>query len=165
MNTELKATIFNMARIIPDLLRMISPLIEVSYDIQETEGNIDIKRSSASETGVWQSSLSVNDVTKGYHTEHDVTYITIKIPTQEKKSTERKYHFVFKVQNKYNISIPLIEGKIILFSGKLLTHRQTCNVFEAIDDELFISFSSYDNKKITIISGSHLFAVGLIKLN
>ena len=52
MNTEWKSAIFNMKRIIPDLSRMISPVTEVVYDIQATEGNIDIKRSSSSEAGV-----------------------------------------------------------------------------------------------------------------
>ena len=148
MNTELQATILNMKRILAGIPKMIAPVIQVAYDIQSTEGNIDIEKTSASHVGVWQSSLSVNAVTKGFHTEHDVTYTTINIPSQEKKSAERKYHFIFKIQNKLNISLPLIEGTTILFSGKLLTHRQTCNVFECTDDELFFNFASYGNKKL-----------------
>ena len=148
MNTELQAAILNMKRILVCIPKIIAPVIEVAYDIQATEGNIDIEKTSASHAGVWQSSLSVNAVTKGFHTEHDVTYTTINVPSQEKKSTERKYHFIFKIQNKLNISLPLIEGTTILFSGKLLTHRQTCNVFECTDDELFFNFTSYGNKRL-----------------
>ena len=46
------------------------------------------------------------------------------------------------------MSLPLIAGTALLFSGKLLTHRQTCNVHEATNDELFINFASYGCKRL-----------------
>ena len=36
----------------------------------------------------------------------------------------------------------------ILFSGKMLTHRQSCNTFETRYDQLFLNFASYGNKKL-----------------
>ena len=49
---------------------------------------------NASDAGVWQSSLCVNAVTKGWHTENDVTYTIISVPIQEVKSKDRDYHFL-----------------------------------------------------------------------
>lgn len=48
MNTELQAAILNMKRILAGIQRMIAPVIEVAYDIQATEGNIDVLRFQSS---------------------------------------------------------------------------------------------------------------------
>ena len=39
-------------------------------------------------------------------------------------------------------------GTTITFSGKLLAHRQSSNVFDDLDDDLFFNFGSYGNKKL-----------------
>ena len=52
MNTELQAAILNMKRILAGIPKMIAPVIEVAYDIQATEGNIDIEKITASQAGV-----------------------------------------------------------------------------------------------------------------
>ena len=137
-----------MNRIISTLSTVITPVIKVAYDLQSTESDINIKKTSGSDVVICQSSLSVNAVTKEQHTEDNVTYTTISVPMQDTKSADRKYYFIFKLKNKYNVSVPLNEGTTILFSSKLLTHRQTCNGCEATDDELSFNFACYGNKKL-----------------
>ena len=58
------------------------------------------------------------------HTEDDVTYSTISVPLQEVQSADRNYHFMFQLNHKNVMSLPLVEGTTLIFSGKLLTHRQ-----------------------------------------
>ena len=44
---------------------------------------------------------------------------------------------MFQLNHKYIVSLPLIERTTLFLSDKLLTHRQSCNVFESTDEELF----------------------------
>jgi len=148
MNTELISSIKKMKKILSILPSVVAPVIRVAHELQSTVGDINIQKPYGANVGVWQSSLSVNAVTKGMHTEDDVTYSTISVPLQEVQSTERKYHFMFQLNHKNIMSLPLIEGTTLLFLGKLLTHRQSCNAFESTDDELFFNFASYGNKKL-----------------
>ena len=86
--------------------------------------------------------------TEELHTEDDVTYTVIDVPLQGKSKTGTKYHFLFQFNNKYNLSLPMTPGTSIIFSGKLLSHRQSCNVYKPTDDELFFNFGAYGNKKL-----------------
>ena len=95
--------------------------------------------------GIRQSSLSVNVVTEGMYTEDNVIYSTISVPLQQIQSTDRNYHFMFQLNL---VILPLLEGTTLLFSGKLLIDRQSCNTFESTDEELFFNFASYRNKKL-----------------
>ena len=148
MNTELKSSIFRMKNVIRDIDKMVAPVMKIAYDLQAKQGDIGIKKMNASDAGVWQSSLCVNAITKGWHTENDVTYTIISVPFQEVTSKDRDYHFLFKLQSKYTLSVPLKEGTTVLFLGKMLTHRQSCNALHADDDQLFFNFASYGNKKM-----------------
>ena len=108
----------------------------------------NITQPYGSNVGVWQPSLCINALTKYMHTEDDVTCTTISIPLQKYHSADRQFHFMYQSGHKCIVSLPLIAGTTVLFSGKLLTHRQTCNVHEATDDELFIIFASYGHKRL-----------------
>ena len=82
------------------------------------------------------------------HTEDDVTYTTTRNPIRKIASDDNKYHFMFQLNHKYNLSLPLLEGTTLLFSSRFLTHRQSCTAFVAIDDMLFFSYASYANEKL-----------------
>ena len=69
------------------------------------------------------------------HIGDDVTYTTISVPKEDFYSKGRQFHFMYQFGHKCNVSLPLIAGTALLFSGKLLTHRQTCNVHETTNDE------------------------------
>ena len=55
---------------------------------------------------------------------------------------------LFKVQDKQNVSVILIEDISFVFSGKLLTHPQPCNHRSSTKDELFINFASYGTQHL-----------------
>ena len=112
-------------------------------------GDINLKETGSYEDGLWQSSISVNARTNEFHTENDSTYTVITIPKQEaNEKAEADYAFFFKVQDKHNVSIKLSEGLTFVFSGKLLTHRQSCNKESSIENELFINFASYGTQRL-----------------
>ena len=135
-------------KVFNNMHRMITPVMCVAHSMQSNTGDIGLKQTSASDVGVWQSSLCINAVTKGWHTEDDVTYTIITVPNQMERNLDIKYHFLFKLQGKYTLSVPLNEGTTVLFSGKMLTHRQSSNVFETTYDDTFFNFASYGNKKM-----------------
>ena len=168
VNTELQSSILKISKILPSMRNVIAPVIQVAHDVQSNSTNINITERYGSNVGIWQSSVSVNAVTKDLHTADDVTYTTITVPRQKSKNIDRHFHFIFQFGNKCNVSLPLITGTTLLFSGKLLTHRQTCNVHEATNDELFINFSSYgcsDAKGYTVTSASLSYAMLLQRNN
>ena len=140
INTELQSSILKIGKILPSLPNVIAAVIGVAHQLQLSTNDINITKRYGSNVGIWQSSLSINAVTKEMHTEDDVTYTTISVPRQEFDSKDRKFHFMYQFSQKCNVSLPLIAGTTLLFSGKLITHRQTCNVHEATNDELFINF-------------------------
>ena len=148
MMRELKNTINQMSNKLPFLSSIIAPVIGVAFKMQAQKGNIKIDKTSASDLGIWQSTLSVNAVTEELHTEDDVTYTVIDVPLQKKSTTDIKYHFLFYINKNINLSLPMNPGTSIVFSGKLLTHRQSCNVYKATEDELFFNFGAYGNKKL-----------------
>lgn len=55
--------------------------------------------------------ILVNEKTNEFHKENDSIYTVISNPIQERRSqSEYSYSFVFKAEDKYYISIRLIEG-------------------------------------------------------
>ena len=148
MLRELKNTICQMNNKLPFLSSIIAPVVGVAFNMQAEKGDIKIDETSASNLGIWQSTLSVNAVTEELHTEDDVTYTVIDVPLQKRSQTDIKYHFLFYINKKINLSLPMNPGTSIVFSGKLLTHRQSCNVYKATEDELFFNFGAYGNKKL-----------------
>ena len=109
-----------MSNKLPFLSTIIAPVIDVAFNIQAQMGDIKIEETSASNLGIWKSTLAVNAVTKELHTEDDVTYTVIDVPLQKKSPTDIKYHFLFHINNKINLSLPMNPGTSIVFSGKLL---------------------------------------------
>ena len=149
MSMEINQGVKNLMRILPVIPKVISPIIHTAYGFcQSTSGNINIKETGTSEYGMWQSSICVNPVTHELHVEEDVTYSILYVPSQEKVSKKRKYHFMIQLKDKLNISIPMVRGTSIMFSSQLLAHRQSCNIVDPSFDELHINFSSYGNKRL-----------------
>ena len=144
-SAELHAAIKNAGQILPVLPSVIAPIINVAHDLQCTDGDINL---TEIHVGTWQQYVYVNAVSRGVYIEKDVTYTVINVPTQQMGGSDIKYHFRFKLRKGYNVSIPLTYGVSITFLGKLLKHRQSCNVVESTDDKLFINFVSYGNKRL-----------------
>ena len=138
---------------------IVAPVIHVAHELQSTVGDIIIEKPYVANVGIWQISLTVNTETKDMHPEDDVTYTTISVPLQQIPSADRMYYCMFQLNHRYNVSLPLIEGTTLLFSGKLLIHEQSYNAFDSTDDELFFSYASYGNKHYTTIYVNHSYAV------
>ena len=62
--TELKNGVNALSRVIPRLKHLISPIIEVAHDHQETHGDINLKLTSTNDVGLWQSAIWTNAQTK-----------------------------------------------------------------------------------------------------
>ena len=146
---ELGAGIDGVARIIPNIRKLIAHVINVANKVQDRDEDINLHKTPSFKDGLWQSSISVNGRTNEFHTENDSTYTVIAIPKQEEFSKRKhEYSFIFKLKEKHNISIRLTEGTSFLYSGKLLTHRQSCNLPIQMKDEVFINFASYGTQRL-----------------
>ena len=146
---ELEAGIEGISKITPNIRKLIAPVINVAYREQLKKGDINLNKGALFDSGLWQSNISVNARTASFHTENDSTYTVISIPKQEVNSQRKhEYSFLFKIKDKNNISIRLTEGISFVFSGKLLTHRQSCNFPVDMKGETFINFSSYGTKRL-----------------
>ena len=96
------------------------------------------------------------------HTENDATYMVISVPNQEddvKKNKARQYIFLFKLRNKKNICFKLQSGITFVYSGKLLTHHQTCNLPCLPKEYLFLTLDLTELSVYTEIFGPHLIAI------
>ena len=116
--------------------------------MQNDLSDINFKEITGSKEGLWQTSMCVNAETNDYHIESDCTYTMIHVPKQVRKQPKRKFQFNFKFSNDVMYSISLNTGTSILFSGQYITHRQSCNLMDQIDDDTFFNFSSYGNGKL-----------------
>ena len=72
-----------LKKIIPNISNLISPIIQVAYNMQNKIGSVNLKKITTSENGIWQSEICVNAKTNQFHTEKDVTYTFITIPQQK----------------------------------------------------------------------------------
>ena len=146
---ELEAGIEGIAKIAPNIRNLIAPVINVAYREQLKKGDINLNKGASFDSGLWQSNISVNARTASFHTENGSTYTFISIPKQEVNCQRKhEYSFLFSIKDKINISITLTEGISFIFSGKLLTHRQSCNFPVDMKGETFINFSSYGTKRL-----------------
>ena len=141
----------SLSVIIPTVRSLIDPVLNVAYKKQQETADINLKKVPDYDSGLWHSTICVNAQTSIFHTEHDCTYTLIYVPSQEKKKGEKngtKYHFIFKLKNKENIGIPMYEGITLLFSGKFLTHRQTCNKTCTPVEEVFANLTLCGSKRL-----------------
>ena len=140
----------NVAKYIRNITQLISPILDISYDMQKKYGNINFKDVQTSSIGMWQSQICVNATTSIVHTEDDCTYTFIHVPNQQfKLSKKRKAEsmFIFKLNENKNITLSLGNSCSFLFSGKFLSHRQQ-TATNLNEGEYFYNIASYGNKKL-----------------
>ena len=66
--------------IIPNIHMLISPVVDVAYNIQSKHENINLQIVQKTRPGLWQSKVCVNASTDKWHTENDVSYTLISVP-------------------------------------------------------------------------------------
>ena len=78
--------------------------------------------------GYVNSHLCLNAETRTYHTECDVSYTVVAVPSQPSKfgneGEVNKGHFEFQINNEFIVVIPMKVGIVFSYSGFMLTHRQ-----------------------------------------
>ena len=151
VSQEIGIGIDGLCKIIPNLRSLIAPIISIGYELQGSKGEVNLQKMAASSSGLWQTSISVNAQTKVMHTENDATYTVINVPKQDesmKKNKARQYTFLFKLRNNKNVCFKLRSGITFVYSGKLLTHHQTCNLPCLPKEEIFFNFGSYGTERL-----------------
>ena len=116
-SAELHAAIKNSGQILPVLPSVIAPTINAAHDFQSTDWYINLVETTISDVGTCQQYICINSVTKGFHTEKDVTYTVINVHVHQMGKSEIKYHFIFTLRERYNVSILVTDGVSIVFYG------------------------------------------------
>ena len=145
-----------LKKIIPNISNLISPIIQVAYNMQNKIGSVNLKKITTSENGIWQSEICVNAKTNQFHTEKDVTYTFITVPQQILKSKtgnlRNNTFFLFQMNEATNVSLKMIPNLSFIFSGAMLSHRQHCDknreASEEKEIELFFNIACYGNQKL-----------------
>ena len=145
---ELTFGIKSLCRVFPNLQTYISPALETIHDIQQDIGNLNLKVLDHTHSNLWQTSICVNSQTEQLHIENDCTYTIITIPRQDSKNGKQEYNFITQLMDNHDIGIKCDEGVSFLFSGKYLTHRQSCNNNTTSCESTFISIASYGNARL-----------------
>lgn len=158
---ELKTAICRFSKVFPQVGRLLCPIINVAYEHQQDKSiDINLKKVKTSDIGLWQSSICVNSITKTFHTEKDVTYTIITVPSHgsSKKlspSSEKRRdsYFLFKINEETCFSIKMQDQISFFFNGTTLTHKQFCldgykNDQHYKNIEPFFNISSYGNEKL-----------------
>ena len=101
------------------MLLLISPVVDVAYSLQDTMGDVNLRRVMASDCGGRQSSMCVNASTPILYIESKCNYTLISIPLQQvKRSKKFKIDSMFTFQ--LNAGIPI---SLPLFMIKLCTYN------------------------------------------
>ena len=87
-------------------------------------------------------------------TQKKTVYTFTTVPKQVKQyngNKAREYDFLFKLGSEENVSIKLRHGVTFLFTGRLLTHRQICNMPCDYDNDLFLILRHMEAKDCSVI--------------
>ena len=148
---ELKEGIDLLSSVQPSmsLKECVSPVLHVAKHLQKYKGDVKLIPTSYSDYGIWKSVFCVNAVTEEVHCEDDCSYTVITVPRQQAILRKRKYKFMFKLNDKETVAIPMNQELTFMFSGKFLLHKQSCNIHDQLGrDDYFFNFGTYANKKL-----------------
>ena len=79
-----------LGKYIRNITQLISPILDISYNMQKKYGNINFKDVQTSSIGMWQSQICVNATTLIVHTEDDCIYTFIHVPNQQFKLSKKE---------------------------------------------------------------------------
>ena len=151
IDNEISRAVMDMNSVLPKIRSIISPIIDTAFELQTSKKDINIKKVYTSASGCWQSSICVNATTGQFHTENDCTYTLISVPHQNTikfDNQKNHYNFLFSLNNKKKVNIPLYPGVSFIFSAPFLTHRQHRNENALSLEDHFFNVASYGNKRL-----------------
>ena len=129
--------------------KYITPVLNVTHDLQKSIGDYNFKKVTVSESGMWYSSVSLSCQTTYLHTEDDCTYTVITVPKQEdNEHNNPEYNFIFHLKKGQTIGLKMDTGLTILFFGKYLTQWQSESENMSTSNDIFINFPSYGNERL-----------------
>ena len=77
----------------------------------------------------------------------------ITVPKQMGSASRKhtnKPMFLFKLNNKNKLMIPMASGVDFVYNGQCITHRQSCVSNDKNTDNVFYNISSYANESFLI---------------
>ena len=84
-DVEVNYAVDTMKRMSPNIKNLVSPVLDVAYDVQFSVGGINRQKISGTDDGVWHNQISVNATTAQFYTEKYVTYTMVSVPRQKKR--------------------------------------------------------------------------------
>ena len=148
---EMFAAVQTLGCAIPNLGRLLFPVLDIGHDLQKIWGDVNLKKVSKGADSMWNMSVCVDVSTADFHTEKDVSYTLIGVPKQQYSNSKRHgntYQFLFRLNDNNCISLDLLPDISFCFSGTFLTHRQKGNDLVKCDDSKFVNLSSYTNYRL-----------------
>ena len=71
-----------MENVIPTVRSLIAPVMNTSYQLQDSKVDICLKVVATYADGMWYSAVHVNTQTSLFHIENECTYIVKNVPKQ-----------------------------------------------------------------------------------
>lgn len=72
--------VIDSKRSIPNIPKLISPMIDVGYNIQKEYGDVNLKKVKTKDSWFRMSKIALNSRTSKYYSEDDCTYTIVKAP-------------------------------------------------------------------------------------
>ena len=73
LSGEMKVDVDSLCTIIPQISKLICPVLQVGYDLQYILGGVNFKEVAVGDCGLWNYSVCSNASSGCFHTENDVT--------------------------------------------------------------------------------------------
>ena len=134
-----------------NLPKLISPVIDVAYNMQKEYGDINLKATKGINNGIWMATIALNAQTSQFHSENDCTYTLVTVPRQcvrMNKGNNFERVFLIKLNEDNIFGIPLTHSLSTVFSGNFITHRQHIDSRCYNDGSLFYNIVSYGNQRL-----------------
>ena len=144
LKTSLESAVDSQSNLFLHCSNFLSPVMDVAEKMQEEHGDINLNFDKFGDIGLYAAQVCVNATTRDYHTEFDQGPTLIYVPAQ-KKTVRNQYKFSFRINEKLEIQLKMIEHLSFIFSAALLTHRQEC---DGNEDHIFFNLASFCNKKL-----------------
>ena len=125
---EVELSVVRISKYFPNIRTLIAPILQVAYEKQMDNCDVNFNLSKTSKDGLWQSELCINAITREFHTERDITYTLISVPQQYNDESSKRNpsptYFLFQLDNDNIIGFKTTENTSFIFNGTMLTHRQ-----------------------------------------
>ena len=150
-SSTIKRGIFLLSNIIPEINKLLCPIVNAAYRMQSECGNDMLTPIDNEDDGFWNAFLFVDGRTENFHTEHDCAYTLITVPKQYMKTDlnlSDRPHFIFKIDEDRDLYLPLTPHLSFIYNATFLTHRQSYTPLLDDDQPRFYNISSYSNEKL-----------------